>query len=165
MSFTKRFPLRNYQFKDDNYLVVDVTKETESKFSFDNPDFYIEYTVQEGETPIIIADKLYDDPELAWAILLFNNIISVYDDWPMDYDSLMKYVQEKYTDIYGIKYYKSISSGNIVNGDHPSYDKIPVTNIEFEVEENDKKRNIKLITSDYIGEYVQAHNNKVEVDI
>ena len=32
------------------------------------------YKVREGETPEMIADKLYDDPELHWVILLINDI-------------------------------------------------------------------------------------------
>ena len=36
--------------------------------------FFDTYDVKEGETPEMIADKLYDDPELHWIILLINDI-------------------------------------------------------------------------------------------
>jgi len=38
-----------------------------------NTLLYDTYDVKEGETPEMIADKLYDDPELHWVILLTNN--------------------------------------------------------------------------------------------
>jgi hypothetical protein len=41
------------------------------------------YDVREGETPEILADKLYDDPELHWIILYVNNITDRYHQWPM----------------------------------------------------------------------------------
>lgn len=40
------------------------------------------YDVREGETPEIIADKLYGDSELHWTILLLNNITDRYSQWP-----------------------------------------------------------------------------------
>ena len=33
------------------------------------------YKVREGETPEIIAHKLYDDPELHWIVMLVNDVI------------------------------------------------------------------------------------------
>ncbi|MDX1532739.1 MAG: baseplate wedge protein 53 [Nitrosopumilaceae archaeon] len=160
----KKHPLQRYVL-DDDYLVVDITREVGSTYTFDNPDFFIEYEIQDGDTPIILADKLYGDPQLDWTILLFNKIISYYDEWPLDYNSLINYIQNKYTDVHAINHYKSISTGNKVNGGHPDYDKIPVTNFEYEVEINDNKRKIKLITSNFIGEYVKAHSDKVEINI
>lgn len=47
-----------------------------------NIAYYDTYDVKEGETPEIIADKLYDDPELHWIILLLNDITDRYHQWP-----------------------------------------------------------------------------------
>ena len=41
-----------------------------------NTMLYDTYDVKNGESPESIADKLYDDPELQWVVLLFNDIIS-----------------------------------------------------------------------------------------
>ena len=38
------------------------------------------YDVKNGETPEIIADKLYDDPKLHWIIMLINNVTDRYHD-------------------------------------------------------------------------------------
>lgn len=165
MSYFKKFPLTEYKINHNDYLVVNVTKEVRSSYVFDDPQYYIKYDIQDSDTPIIIADKLYGDPELAWTILLFNKIVDPFEDWPLDYDSLLRYAQEKYSDIYGIHHYKSIDTGLVVDEDYPSYNRIPVTNIEYENDINESKRKIKLITSDFINEYVEAHNDKVQVEI
>ena len=41
------------------------------------------YNVKNGETPESIADKLYDDPELHWVVLMVNDITDRYHQWPM----------------------------------------------------------------------------------
>lgn len=166
MSYFSKFPLTNYQFNDhENYLLVNVTKEINSSFVFDDPQYYIQYDIQDGDTPIIIADKLYGDPELAWVVLLFNKIVSPFDEWPMDYDTLTSYIQDTYDDPYGIHHYESISTGAIVDESYKQYDRYPVTNFEHETNINESKRKIKLITSRYVGEYIDYHNKKVEVEV
>ena len=35
------------------------------------------YSIEPGETPDVIANRLFDDPFLDWAILLVNDIIDV----------------------------------------------------------------------------------------
>lgn len=164
MSYFSKFPLINYKL-DNDYLVVNVTKETRSSYIYDDPQYYIEYDVQDGDTPIIIADKLYGDPELAWAVLMINKIIDPFNEWPLDYDSLMIYTQNKYIDVYEIHHYESLDTGIVVDEDFPSYNRMPITNIEYETMINDSKRKIKLITSNYINEYVDDHNTTVQVEI
>ena len=39
-----------------------------------NTLFFDTYDVKEGETPEMVAHKLYGDPELHWVILLVNNV-------------------------------------------------------------------------------------------
>ena len=55
------------------------------------------YSIGPGETPPVLAEKLFDDPFVDWAILLINDIIDVYEQWPKSRDQLERYVSEKYT--------------------------------------------------------------------
>ena len=41
------------------------------------------YDVRMGETPEEIADKLYNDPELHWVVLMMNDITDRYNKWPL----------------------------------------------------------------------------------
>ena len=67
---------------------------------------YDTYDVKEGETPEIIADKLYDDPELHWVILLFNDITDRYHQWPMNNNQFLAYMNDKYTDQNAVHHYE-----------------------------------------------------------
>jgi hypothetical protein len=60
---------------------------------------YYEYSIQEGDTPEMVADKYYGDPELHWVVLYMNEIIDPFYDWPLDYTKFLKYVQNKYRSI------------------------------------------------------------------
>ena len=46
----------------------------------DNTLIFDTYDVQEGETPEMIAHKLYGDPELHWVVLLSNDIVNRLND-------------------------------------------------------------------------------------
>ena len=76
---------------------------------------YDEYDIQDGDTPEIIADKVYGNPELHWLVLLFNDIIDPHFDWPLTVDSLDRFITGKYGDTNAIDHYEDID-GNIVNG-------------------------------------------------
>ena len=73
-----------------------------SRYSFEksfknNTAVSYEYDIQDGDTPEIIADKFYDDSERHWIVLMFNDITDPQFDWPMDYRTLISYIDEKYS--------------------------------------------------------------------
>ena len=98
------------QSKDVKNLLRRVAVRTKIKT---NTLFYDTYDVKEGETPESIADKLYDDPELHWVILLVNDITDIYHQWPMRYSQFLQFVDDKYDDPNGVHHYEiAQSSGN-----------------------------------------------------
>ncbi len=54
------------------------------------------YQVQDNERPDIIAQKIYENPELDWVILVTNNITSMRNQWPLSNNELYNYCLEKY---------------------------------------------------------------------
>ena len=73
-----------------------------SRFSFeksfkDSTSVSYEYDIQDSDTPEIIADKFYDDSERHWIVLMFNDITDPQFDWPMDYKTLISFIDEKYS--------------------------------------------------------------------
>jgi hypothetical protein len=73
-----------------------------SRFTFeksfkDNTSVSYEYDIQDSDTPEIIASKFYKDPERHWIVLLFNDITDPQFDWPMDYRTLISFIDDKYS--------------------------------------------------------------------
>lgn len=117
-----------------------------------NEVFYEEIDVPEGDTPEILADKLYGNSLYHWIILIANDIIDPVLDWPMTQSQLATYVEQKYTDgIYGTHHYEDID-GITVNASDLAY---PVSNYEYESRLNDAKRRIKIPRKEAIRQIVQ----------
>ena len=119
------------------------------------------YDVKEGETPEMIAHKLYDDPELHWVILLLNNITDRYHQWPKNTNQFLAYINDKYSNVDATHHYEiSQTSGDTTikidigtdNTDYPSASVI--TNYEYEEDLQDKKRKIRLLDPSYVERFV-----------
>ena len=82
----------NSKFKDVTNLLRRVAVRSKVKT---NTMLFDTYDVKSGETPESIADKLYDDSELHWVILLVNNITDRYHDWPLSERQFNAIVNEK----------------------------------------------------------------------
>lgn len=54
------------------------------------------YTIGDGDTPEIIAHKLYKNVHLYWIVTLFNDIIDPVMDWPKPYRQFESYIASKY---------------------------------------------------------------------
>lgn len=64
-----------------------------------NVSAYYEYLVKDDDTPEILADKVYGNPEAHWIILLANNIVDPQYDWPLKYKDFDNYIIKKYGSI------------------------------------------------------------------
>ena len=95
------FPKTFYTSNNDVNGVEAITNII-SRFAFDsqlkeNTSAFYPYQVQDSDTPEIIADKYYGNVEYHWVVLLFNNIIDPQFDWPLKNDTLIDYIDKKYT--------------------------------------------------------------------
>ena len=129
-----------------------------------NTLLYDTYDVKEGETPEMIADKLYDDPELHWVILFVNNITDRYHQWPMNFGQFNTFIADKYSNIDAVHHYEvSQTSGDTsvkidIGTDTTGYseaDLTTITNREFEEERQDTLRQIRLLDRSYIEQFVE----------
>ena len=126
-----------------------------------NIALYDTYDVKDGETPEILADKLYDDAELHWVILLVNNITDRYHQWPQNQNQFLAYINDKYSNVDATHHYEiSQVSGDTTikidigtdNTDYPTAS--IVTNYEYEEDLQDKKRKIRLLDPAYVEDFV-----------
>ena len=143
-----------------------------------NVSLFDTYDVKNGETPEIIADKLYDDPKLHWIIMLLNNVTDRYHDWPMSEQQFNSYLNEKYSNPDGIHHYEiSQESGDttqkievydpeLISSDTDAYTSATaITNREFEELEQDKKRKIRLLDPVFIDQFVDEFRSLIKESV
>ncbi|SVD51692.1 uncharacterized protein METZ01_LOCUS404546, partial [marine metagenome] len=65
------------------------------------------YDIRSGQTPEEIADKLYNDPELHWVILMVNDITDRYHQWPLNENQFIAHINDKYDDINAVHHYET----------------------------------------------------------
>jgi len=104
MSYFSNFPLVRYPFLQDGKtrkkIALNIMKRVGIAAELkDATEAFFEYTVKDGETPEILADKLYNNPELHWLILIFNDVIHPYYNWPMDNFTFENWMEKTYPGI------------------------------------------------------------------
>ena len=168
MSYFDKFPNYAYDISDtqNRTLITDILRRVNMKGNarantlvFDN------YTVQDGDQPDMVAHKYYGDSTLHWVIVTINNITSRYD-WPLDQVALTDFVNDKYADPNGTHHHEiNATSGDttrklIVSSDTSGA--TAVTNYEFEQSENDKKRQIRLLDREFVGQFISEFETLIE---
>ena len=120
-----------------------------------NAALFDTYIVKEGETPEMIADRLYNDVQLHWVVLLFNDITDRYSQWPMTTGAFNKFVKDKYDDAISSIHHYEITETT----DYPSA--TPITNYEYEIAEQDKLRRIQLLDPQFVSSFVNEFKSLV----
>lgn len=106
--FLDKFPKVPYDITRGQYTNFDNVTDLTFRFSIikevlDNISAYYEYAIKEDETPEILADRVYGNPEAYWIILYANDIYDPQYDWPMNQDTFEKYIIGKYGSIAAAK--------------------------------------------------------------
>ena len=148
------------------------------------------YQIEDGLRPDMVAQKLYDDPELDWVVLTSNNITNIRDQWPLSNNDLHDYMLEKYGSesmILGIHHYETkeildeynrvvIPAGlevdidfrfNYMNFSNTVFTVNPVvafTNYDYKIRLNDEKRRIKILKPEYLNAYISEHREIMEYE-
>ncbi len=125
----------------------------------DNLAIFDEYDILDGETPEIVADKFYRNPQLHWLILHMNDILDPRFDWPLSHINLIRYSQSKYANVGAIHHYID-ANGYIVNSNYAGA--TSVSNFDYEDELNENKRRIKVLKPQYVEAVNKEFNNKLE---
>ena len=123
--------------------------------------------------------------DLDWVVLLTNNIINLYDEWPMSEDELERYIDSEYEeDADSVHHWVTqkitdtrgrtlLRDGRIVSEDFsytrpdgtaiPKEDLVrPISVYDYESEKNDYKRNIYLLRKEYVSGFIEEFSNLVD---
>lgn len=150
----------DFEINGERQLIVvsDIVKNVRvRKAILENITLYDEYDIRDGETPEIIAEKIYGNPQYHWIIMLVNQRFNYIDDFPLEQRALLKHVQQKYGtgNEYNTHHYVD-NNGYIV--DEFAVQKYPVSNYEHEEEVNETKRRIKIVSVNVINTILKNFN-------
>lgn len=100
MAFFEFFPKTFYSFNLED-RDVKVATNIFSRISvrqevLNNLYSYYKYQLQDGDTPEIVAQKEYNNPQFHWVICYINRLTDPVFDFPMPRDALERYIVKKY---------------------------------------------------------------------
>ena len=177
MSFYFRsFPQIEYDLKKNkkNLLLTNITARFKIRDELKKTAaIFYDYTVAEQDTPSNVAFRYYEDETLDWVILLINDIIDPYYDWPLSYNNFIEFIKSLYGSVdtamaTTYEYRKILNKqSHLIDGtvipertvvvDLNTYNSLTPANrklvdaYEYYEEQNNLKRNIKILDKRYIG--------------
>ena len=146
---------------------------------FQDLTVFEKYSIRGDDRPDNVANEIYGDPTLDWVVLLSNNIVNIYNEWPLSQQAFEAYVLDKYKTLAKldeVHHYESnevkdssgviifpkgvrVSAAQSVSYFEPLSDEQvtvnpvskAITNYQYEQSVNDKKRRIFLIKPIYLN--------------
>ena len=152
------------------------------------------YKIIGDERPDNVAQKVYDNDDLDWVILLSNNIVDLNNEWPLTQFQLNEFLNEKYSpqELVSIHHYETLElrdnknqlilpagivvdenfnleylSGGQVRSTNSLVDGRPVkavTFYDYENDLNDKKRNINVLKPELLGIFIRDFERIMKYD-
>ena len=171
MTYFSKFPKINYDIKGDNNLKLftHILKRVKlHSVAKTNTQLFDYYQVNQGEKPEDIAFKYYGDATLHWVILLVNDIVDRFHQWPMTVPQFEKFVIDKYDNPDGLHHYEipqvsgdtttTINIGTDNTG-HPTASNI--SNRQFEETQQLIYSQIRLLKTEFLNQFVREFEDLV----
>jgi hypothetical protein len=169
MGYFNYFPTMIYDIKGDKSyrLVTDIIKRIKVRNAVkDGLVIFDKYDVKYGENPEDIAFKYYDDAELHWVVLLVNNIVDRYYEWPLTDPQFQLFLTDKYGagSEDAIHHYELAQTSGPTSSSDDSHmlevnsdteNATPITNREYEERKQNKLRQIKLLDQRFVSQFVE----------
>ena len=142
------------------------------------------YEINDGDRPDNVAKELYGKSNFDWVVLLTANIVNVRDEWPLSSKELYDFTVSKYglTKINEVRHHETtevknnrgiviLPKGKVVDDDFkiPNPENINaelnpvrgVTYYEYESILNEEKRNIDVLRSEYLQQFLNDIRNEM----
>jgi len=154
---------------------------------FDNLMYFTKYQIVGDDRPDNVAFRVYDDETLDWLVLLSNNIVNIQTEWPLEQQSFLNYLLNKYgsqANLLQPHHYETVETKNTkgtiivkkgleVPQDYSFeyYDKVlgkyvtasditsVVSNYDYEIKIENAKRNIYVLKPEYLNVVLNDMNN------
>lgn len=162
--YFKRFDNIYYPFTVGGKDVVNVVRDITTNVRFrkailENITLFDEYDIVDGETPEIIASKVYGSTEYHWVIMMCNQRYDYVNDFPMDSRTLNLYISEKYPGTENATHHYENEQGFVVSENEVGA--VAVSNYQYEINVNETKRRIKLISPQLLSQILTQFKSLV----
>lgn len=143
---------------------------------FQNATAFTKYKITGEERPDQVAEKVYGSSSYDWVVLISNNILNTRTEWPLSDAEFSNYLERKYTEaeLASPHHYETtlvtdtrgkmiVPAGKVVDSNFTvtyfdevigsTVTKSPVRMVsiyEYEIQQNDKKRNIYVLRPRYL---------------
>ena len=194
MSYFRELPNLEYQSflssrkgSDEYLLVKNIFRRVKLRDDLQNVfTIFNKYQIQEGARPDTVAEELYGSSQYDWVVLIGANIINVRNEWPLSDRDIYRYSEQLYgNDINAVHHYETIEvkdsrgrlilpAGKIVdsfftipNPNIPVQTLNPVvgiSNYEYEVRKNNKKRDIYVLKPSYLQQVINDTRKAMTYD-
>ena len=194
MSYFRELPNLEYQSflssskgSDEYLLVKNIFRRVKLRDDLQNVfTIFNKYQIQEGARPDTVAEELYGSSQYDWVVLIGAGIINVRNEWPLSDRDIYRYSEQLYgNDLNAVHHYETIEvkdsrgrlilpAGKIVdsvftipNPNIPVQTLNPVvgiSNYEYEVRKNDKKRDIYVLKPSYLQQVINDTRKAMTYD-
>jgi hypothetical protein len=153
-------PYTSQETKTKALILTDITRNI--RFRRDvlaNITVYDYYDIIDGETPEIIAEKVYGNAQYHWIVMLVNERYDYLKEWPLTQPNLDQYVIDKYgSSANSIHHYEN-GRREVVPSSYPLA--VPITNANYEERLNESKRTIKIISRELLSTILKNFKDEI----
>lgn len=153
--YFKNFPLVQYGQHSLRNIIL---KASLAKKVFSNFDNFYPYTIKDGERLTELAFNYYGSVDYVWVIVIANDIVDPYYDWPLSQTEFEEFIVKKYgsaseaMSLANAEYYRNpdysywmtkTTYNNISASERTGW--TAVDNYTYELIKNEEKRKIRLL--------------------
>ena len=170
--YFKAMPKIFYPYKDSSGKIVqttvpDIFRRVHMDKFFKNRTTLLDFYVSDGESPESVSYSYYGSTKYHWVVLLCNDIVDVKREWPLSGQDLVRYAKDKYgnNNINDVHHYVIKNTDVIVDWDAAKVstgEYQAVTNLDYEDDINEKKRQIFLLDKRYLNEVIQQYKKLIK---
>ncbi len=194
MSYFRELPNLEYQSflssrkgSDEYLLVKNIFRRVKLRDDLQNVfTIFNKYQIREGARPDTVAEELYGSSQYDWVVLIGANIINVRNEWPLSNGDIYKYSEQLYgNDLNAVHHYETIevkdSNGRLILPAGKIVDStftipnpkisiqtinpvVGISNYEYEVRKNNKKRDIYILKPSYLQQVINDTRKAMTYD-
>ena len=194
MSYFRELPNLEYQSflstskgSDEYLLVKNVFRRVKLRDDLQNVfTIFNKYQIQEGAIPDTVAEELYGSSQYDWVVLIGAGIINVRNEWPLSDRDIYRYSEQLYgNDLNAVHHYETTevkdSNGRLILPEGKIVDSnftipnpnipiqtlnpvVGISNYEYEVRKNNKKRDIYVLKPSYLQQVINDTRKAMTYD-